>query len=155
MTKTAPIDSWNKKQKKSTVYFNIERARPGRCDTWQNRNEKTISETFRFSQLLFCFSARSSYPSILVRAHLDPDCGSSLSGEWVAPNMSLSPVPQCPHLWNGHTHCTSGLSGGLNRTMQAEHLWECLPRTRGRSGGEMAATIAIPVFLHLMQNRKT
>lgn len=57
MTKTAPADLWSKKQKKSTVYFTIERARLGRRDTLQNRNEKTISETFRFSQLLFCFSA--------------------------------------------------------------------------------------------------
>lgn len=61
MTKTAPSDLCNKKQKKSILYFNIERARPGRCDTSQNRDEKTISETFKFNQLLFCFSARSTY----------------------------------------------------------------------------------------------
>lgn len=55
MTKTAPINLWNKQQKKSILYFNIERARPRRYDTLQNRDEKTISETFRFSQLLFYF----------------------------------------------------------------------------------------------------
>lgn len=77
MTKTAPVDLWNKKQKKSTVYFTIERARLGRRDTLQNRNEKTISETFRFSQLLFCFSARRTSHPYRPRAYLDLHSGST------------------------------------------------------------------------------
>lgn len=118
--KRLPLICEIRSRKKSILYFEMERARPGRCDTWQDRDEKALSATFGFSQLLVCFSARRPYPlywhhpiwtQILVPQLISRVAQST--------SLYLS-VPQCPHPGNGHNHCTSGLSRGLNRPMQVK-----------------------------------
>lgn len=112
MTKTVPVDLWNKKQKKLILYFNIERGRPRRRDTLQNRMRRPFP---RLS------GSVNFYSAFLPEVHVLTICtGNNLFGfrfwfhdRWVALSTFLYlSVPLCVHLWNGHDNCTNSLPWG-------------------------------------------